>query len=291
MRGGLEVSGHLDNDAINRVLLITDGQANVGEVRVDRIVAQAGELAAKGVSTSTIGIGRDFNEDLLMPMAEAGQGNAWHVQEPQDMVRIFDTELQGLVMQIGHNVTFGIKTGEGITVAEVLNDFETDGSGRYKLPNLKANSPLDIVVRLRVPPHETGRNGNLAEFSLAYISQDSKTTETLQVEFAGVFDLTEAVALLPENGEVTKAVQLLMNARARREAMDQMDRRDYTGAQASLKKVSDSTDLLFSVMPSREVEEELEKLDRLSQSLDNRDNDMLARKQMAYQRESIRKGK
>ena len=36
-----------------------------------------------------------------MPMAEAGLGNAWHVQEPQDMVKIFETELQGLVSQIG----------------------------------------------------------------------------------------------------------------------------------------------------------------------------------------------
>src|SRR4051794_1970838 len=41
VRGGLEVSNHLDGDAINRVLLITDGQANVGETNADRIVSQA----------------------------------------------------------------------------------------------------------------------------------------------------------------------------------------------------------------------------------------------------------
>ena len=57
VRGGLQVSDHLNGAAINRVLLITDGQANVGETNVDRIVTQARELAAKGVTTSTIGIG------------------------------------------------------------------------------------------------------------------------------------------------------------------------------------------------------------------------------------------
>jgi len=116
VRGGLQVSEHLDTDAINRVLLITDGQANVGETRVDHIVEQARQLADRGVSTSTIGIGREFNEDLLMPMAEAGQGNEWHVEEPQDMVRIFETELEGLVNQIGHSVTLGIEPGAGVTV-------------------------------------------------------------------------------------------------------------------------------------------------------------------------------
>src|SRR6201991_3405569 len=70
VRGGLEVSNHLSSRAINRVLLITDGLDNGGETRVDRIVQQAGELAGRNVTTSTIGIGSDFNEDLLIPMAE-----------------------------------------------------------------------------------------------------------------------------------------------------------------------------------------------------------------------------
>src|SRR5690348_15045962 len=150
---GLQVSEHLDNDAINRVLLITDGQANVGETNVDRIVEQARQLAARGVSTSTIGIGQDFNEDLLMPMAEAAQGNSWHVEEPQDMLRIFETELRGLVAQIGHSVTLGIKPSAGVKIADVLNDFEVDGAGLYKLPNLQAGSPLNVVVSLKVPAH------------------------------------------------------------------------------------------------------------------------------------------
>ena len=103
--GGLEVARHLNNNTINRVILVTDGQANVGETDPDRIKAQARDLAEKGVSTSTIGIGRDFNEDLLMPMAEEGGGNAWHVQEPDVMTRIFSVELNGLLGQIGRDVT------------------------------------------------------------------------------------------------------------------------------------------------------------------------------------------
>ena len=291
VKAGLEVSEQLDSNAINRVLLITDGQANVGETRVDRIVDQSRELAAKGVSTSTIGIGADFNEDLLMPMAEAGQGNSWHVEEPQDMVRIFETELRGLVAQVGHSVTFGVKTAAGATVTDVLNDLEIDGSGRYRLPNLQAGSPLDIVIRFRVPAHAEGTTVELAEFSLAYIGQESKLPETVVAAFTSTFAAAEDVDLLPENVELARAVQLLMNARARREAIDLMDRRDYAGSQAILKSVAASTSALFSRMPSADLSFELMELEELDESLKDRENDLMARKRMAYRRESIRKGK
>src|SRR2546423_6867471 len=70
VRGGMQVSEHLTDGAINRVLLITDGLANVGLTNTDEIVTQAMGLFKRGVSTSTIGIGDDFNEDLLLPMAQ-----------------------------------------------------------------------------------------------------------------------------------------------------------------------------------------------------------------------------
>lgn len=291
IRGGLQVSEHLDNDAINRVLLITDGQANVGETRVDRIVEQARQLSERGVSTSTIGIGRDFNEDLLIPMAEAGQGNSWHVEEPQDMVRIFETELQGLVNQTGHTVTFGIVPAAGVSVADVLNDFETDGPGRYKLPNLQSGSKLDIVVRLRIPAQVESHSVELARFDLAYIGQESKLPETVAVKFAPEFAAAEVVDSMPENADVAPAVQLLMNARARREAMERIDRHDFAGAANAISMAAMDSEVLFSRLPSPMLAAEFNDLGDLKESLRSRENDALSRKKMAYRRESLRKNK
>ena len=288
---GLQVSEHLDNDAINRVLLITDGQANVGETNVDRIVDQARQLAARGVSTSTIGIGQDFNEDLLMPMAEAGQGNSWHVEEPQDMVRIFETELRGLVTQIAHSVTFGVKPAAGVSVADVLNDFEINGEGRYQLPNLQAGSPLNVVVRLRLPAHPEGTTVELAEFSLDYIDQGSNVPECIKSVFKADFATAAKVDSLPENAEVLEAVQLLMNARARREAVERMDRHDFAGAAQALAAAAFDTDISFCKSESPRLQEELEDFALLKESLNFRENDALSRKKMAYRRETLRKNK
>src|SRR5918998_2490709 len=132
VRGGIQVSEHLTDGAINRVLLITDGLANIGLTNTDEIVTQALNLHKRGVSTSTIGIGADFNEGLLMPMANAGGGNAWHVEHADDMQRIFAVELEGLIAQVGHTVTLALVPADGVRITDLLNDFELNETGRYK---------------------------------------------------------------------------------------------------------------------------------------------------------------
>lgn len=291
VRGGLEVSNALDGNAVNRVLLITDGQANVGETNVDTIVTQAGQLAGKGVSTTTIGIGEDFNEDLLMPMANAGGGNAWHVAHADDMARIFAVELNGLLAQMGHSCTLSVRTADGVVVTDVLNDFERDEMGRYKLPNLEFGAPLDIVVRLRVPARAPGETAELAQFGLAYIDQESQMPAALSADLRLAVDSEASVSMLPENMDVANAVQMLMNARAREEAIRLMDSRNYAAAQQHLAHTTAASQVLFSVAPSAALSREIQDLQSLTEGLLDRDNDRMARKQMAYGSASMKRGK
>ena len=224
VRGGLTVSGNLLDQGINRVLLITDGLANVGVTNTDEIVTQAQGLFQRRVSTSTIGIGADFNEDLLMPMAQAGGGNAWHVVEPDDMQHIFQIELEGLIAQFAHTVSLSLIPADGVRVVDVLNDFEFTETGRYRLPNLQAGSPLNIVVQLRVGAQEVGAQMRLLDLRLGFTPQEVKNAEVLKqahtVEFATLAEVERSAV----NDEVIKTVQFLMNARARNEAMRRMDR-------------------------------------------------------------------
>ena len=289
VEAGLQVSERLDPNAINRVLLITDGQANVGETNPTRIIEHARSLGSRGVSTSTIGIGTDFNEDLLMPMAEAGQGNAWHVQEPDDMKRIFETELNGLLMQFGHTAALAISPAAGVTVEDVLNDFEKDGQGRYILPNLMHGSPLNIIVRLKVPARDIGDTLDLADFSVSYVSQTLNAPKTETVRMVADLDSREAVDALTANPEVLESLTLLNNARARREMMDHIDRGDYEIAKCVRASMEQETSVLFSRVASPRLAEELEDLRDLDPLLSRQDHS--SRKRMAYRRESTRKSK
>jgi len=304
VRGGIQVSEHLTQGAINRVILITDGLANVGETNSDRIVSQAGELAARGVSTSTIGIGRDFNEDLLIPMAEAGRGNAWQTVEPSSLERIFATELEGLIAQVGHTVSLGLTPNEGVKVQDVLNDFDVTHTGRYKLPNLRVGSPIDVVIKVKAPARREGERYRLLDLRLAWNPQQAPVsqspaqkitngdrqvlTQSIAVEYTGA-GLVEQTRI---DERVTKAVQLLMAARARREAMEHLDHGDFASARLTVAESIQSMYHACARLASDEdVQEQIRMLNELEEDLKSQQDTAMARKKMSYQSYYLRQSK
>lgn len=283
VRGGMQVSEHLTGGAVNRVVLITDGLANEGLTNVDQIVSQVRGLADRNVSTSSIGIGDDFNEDLLISMANAGGGNSWHVKEASDMQRIFAVELEGLIAQVAHTVTLGLVPADGVRLADVLNDFEMGETGRYKLPNLQAGSPLDVVVQLRIPEQAEGTKMRLLDLRLGYTPQEMKAAEVTKQVFEVEFASREAVELLPVNHEVAKAVQMLMNARARAEAVRRMDRGDYAGSRQVLRDAYLVSEMAFAPMESSwDVQAEMASFEEYDNTLTDRSSDKMSRKRLLY---------
>ena len=290
VRGGLTISDHLMARGINRVLLITDGQANVGITSTDEIVSEALELFQRGISTSTIGIGADFNEDLLLPMAQSGGGNAWHVVEPQDMQRIFQVELDGLVAQFAHTVSLSLIPADGVRIVEVLNDFELTETGRYRLPNLQAGSSLDIVVQLKLGTQSVGSTLRLLDLRMGFTPQGATAAEVVKSAFNVEF--VEANDDLPINNDVVKAVQFLMNARARREAMNRIDRGDYDGARVVIGQSIAATQMACAPLAALdEVMEECASLEEVAKFLEDRNQDRMSRKKLAYAAYSRRTGK
>ena len=73
--GADELAAKLVADGVHRVILLSDGCANQGETDLETITGQCRDLYRRGVSTSTYGLGRGFNEDLMLAMAKAGRGN------------------------------------------------------------------------------------------------------------------------------------------------------------------------------------------------------------------------
>jgi Ca-activated chloride channel homolog len=292
VRGGMQVSEHLTDGAVNRVVLITDGLANEGLTNVDQIVSQVRGLFDRGVSTSSIGIGDDFNEDLLIPMANAGGGNSWHVKTADDMQRIFAVELEGLIAQVAHTVTLGLVPADGVRLADVLNDFEMGETGRYKLPNLQAGSPVDVVVQLRIPEQVEGTKMRLLDLRLGYTPQEMKAAEVTKQVFEVEFASEQLVESLPVNHEVAKAVQMLMNARARAEAVRRMDAGDYVGSQGVIRQAAMSSRAAFAPMASSpDVKEEMALLEEYDESLTDRSSDKMSRKRLMYDSVSRRQSR
>ena len=246
LQGGLEVTRVLDPSRLNRVLLLSDGLANVGVTDPDTIVQRAGELFARGVSTSTIGVGSDFNEDLMIPMAAHGGGAGWFVESPADFKKIFEAELAGLALLFGERAVLRIEPRRpGTRVVEILNDLPVADpvagaadSGRpagaagavgWQLGNLIHGQPLEIVARIEAHGGEEGQPLDLFDVRLACDVIGHGRIELQQLTRV-VGESPEKVAAMTVNPEVDRVVELLKAARARTEAIGMMDRGDYSAA-------------------------------------------------------------
>jgi hypothetical protein len=93
MRGCEQVALVETPGAVSRVILLTDGLANAGITDPSEISRHAAELRRRGIATSTIGVGDDFDEHLLGGMADAGGGHAYHVISPEQITTAIETEV------------------------------------------------------------------------------------------------------------------------------------------------------------------------------------------------------
>lgn len=97
-----QVNSTYSRGYVNRVLLLSDGLANVG-------ITDRYELAKKvrdknrrdGITISTFGVGNDFNENLMADLADYGKGNYYYIRNSNDIPDIFASELNGIKNMVG----------------------------------------------------------------------------------------------------------------------------------------------------------------------------------------------
>ena len=153
-------------ESISRVLLLSDGQANRGLQEVDAIEKHCKEWLTKGVSTTTVGLGRSFNEDLMIAMARAGSGQQYYGQTASDLYDSFDEEFSLLHALCLRQLDLKLIPGSGI-ILEPLGLVQQNPEGSYRLSDLAWGSQAWLMVRLHLSPTAVGDVRDLLVVSLA----------------------------------------------------------------------------------------------------------------------------
>lgn len=104
MLGYKEAARNFKEGATNRVILLTDGIANVGVTNAQQIVTESKTYNERGIDLSTIGVGLDLDKDLLRDLARGGRGLFHFVADVQDVEKVFVKELQSLVSPVARRV-------------------------------------------------------------------------------------------------------------------------------------------------------------------------------------------
>ena len=279
LAGAMQVAEHLEPNALNRVLLLSDGQANEGLTNTAEIAAKVAGLTAKGISTSAFGLGDGFDEDLMGAMAASGDGTLAFIESPGQLDDLYASELQGLANTLGKRVSIGIRTKHGAELVDVLNDLDATKAGNYRLPNLRAGQELNVGVRLQLTAWMP--NQEIASVRLAWDAPGSAERQALIEHLT--LPVKEAAELAGLNTDMAVAEQfaLLEANRARRLAIEQLDLGDIEAAETSL----DRATALFAAMPGTQLSSREMKLLAEKRALLRQDRN-LSRKRLS--RESLR---
>lgn len=124
LHAGLElalktVDRHWDVERQNRVILLSDGLANVGVTSQDQIEALARSYSAKSINISSIGVGSDFNHDLMKSLGEIGSGNFFFLEDPKAVREVFTEEINSFIIPIAEDVVIEVDAGAGYDLRAV----------------------------------------------------------------------------------------------------------------------------------------------------------------------------
>ena len=150
--GAEELIAQLAGNDMHRVILLSDGCANEGETDFEEIARQCKVFAQRGVSTSTYGLGEQFNEQLMLAMAAAGRGNAYYGQTAADLAEPFATEFALLASLCARGLVLKVNAPAGVGV-KVRNDYEpVEGeNSAWKLPDLAFASEAWALLEFEIP--------------------------------------------------------------------------------------------------------------------------------------------
>lgn len=166
LHGGLvlgrdEIQRTFQAQQVSRVILLSDGQANAGVVDPRAIAATARGAAEQGVRVTAVGLGVDFNEDLMESIAESGRGQYHYVRAASDLDRVIAGELSGIQATVATSVELHLTAPCGGAIVEVLG-YESRRDGDtviVPMADLSGGDRRKVLVKLSVPDRAIGKVG------------------------------------------------------------------------------------------------------------------------------------
>jgi Ca-activated chloride channel family protein len=236
-RGFQEVQQWKSHESINRVVLLSDGQATVGETRPYVLEGMARSNLQQGVSLTTMGVGLDYNEDLMAGMADQGAGNYYFIDKADTVVSIFGSEFDGLAKTVAKNTSLVISLAEGVELNNLFGfaHERTDNRVMVSLAEFQSGEEKNILLKLRTHPDAVGEYP-IMDVDLSYQDVTQDVPKNQRVELASIATDNLEETKTEVNVDVISRVQQVEVAESLKVAMAAYERGEKEQAQQELKR-------------------------------------------------------
>jgi Ca-activated chloride channel family protein len=230
----------LPDGFLQRVIMLTDGQANQGPATKPADINKMLAANAGRVTVSAFGYGTDTDQNFLGDFAKIGKGNYAFIRDPDGALAAFGKELGGLASTFATDLTIEVSPLVGHSIERVITDVEAEsedvgGEVNLKIPDVLAEEQRHVVfaVKLKEQKQAFPRAVNVFEVKFGYDIIDAqgkrehKTGEAkAKVHFVKAGD-EDAKA----NSDLDKVAGLHEVIRAQLDAEEQVKKGNFHGAQ------------------------------------------------------------
>jgi len=180
-KGAKEVRKFFDRKRVNRVVLVSDGLANVGPRTPAELGALGTSLREENLAVTTIGLGLGYNEDLMSQLASKSDGNHAFAENATDLISFFDHEFGDIFSVVAQEVNVTIIGVDGVRPIRVLGrEAEIDDKQvSIQLNQLYAEQEKYVLLELEVPATPANQERVIAGVAVVYRNLGSDARERL----------------------------------------------------------------------------------------------------------------
>lgn len=264
VEGAQQVRANLDPRRLNRVVLLSDGQANVGPRRPEDFATLGRELLAQGISVSTIGLGMQYNEDLMLALARASDGNHIFVGQSTDLIQVFNKEFDDVLASCAQTVSIDVELKPGVRVVRAISrDGKIDGqAAQFQFNQIYAATEHYVLMEVEVDPSVAGTAADEAELGrvrVSYVTQQDSARQTIETPVRARFSASKDEASASRDSVVFESV-VEQNVRGRTAAAIALrDRGEHEQARALFRQNVQEIEAQATLAP---ISERLEYLKR-----------------------------
>ncbi len=200
---------------VRRVVVISDGQANVGPSSPEILGQVAARGTDNGVQVTALGVGLDYDERTLNALAVRSSGRMFHIDDPQEMVSILDKEVALLQSTAATDAVVEIVPAPGVQIlgaeGAVRADWSGNGAIRVPLGTMFGGQHREMLVRVRVTSQTEG-DKPLASVRLKFRDPAEGNLERIQEVVARCQVTNDRVLVEQRANDKTKGIQATIEA-------------------------------------------------------------------------------
>ncbi len=244
-KGAAEVRKFMDDKHVNRIILLSDGLANVGPSAPGELGALGASLKKENISVSTLGLGLGYNEDLMVELAGKSGGNHQFIENASELAGIFRREFDEALSVVAQEVDVKISIPEGIRPVRVLGN-AADINGQTvitRLAQVYSDQQKHVVIEVEIPQTTAVENTGeaaaatavpLAVVDVTYTNMLSHESESLSGVVSVTFSSSEEKIKESRDNAVMADVVALVASEQNKLATELLDQGNLAACRKTL---------------------------------------------------------